>query len=102
MAVVILGLLFAWHIVDKRQAVRAAREGYVRQFELTAAQATLDALQLRAAATEEANRMLNSKIFSADEATRQFQAELKEYQNEILGNPSNTVDDDFLRLLLAN
>lgn len=99
---VVFALLFAWHYFDKRQALSAAREGYVQQFELTAAQTELEAVKRRAAATREANRMLNTKVLSADEAARQFQIELEGYQNEISENRSCIVDDDFLRLLRAN
>ncbi|MBO6790593.1 MAG: hypothetical protein JJ894_08660 [Dinoroseobacter sp.] len=46
------------NVYDKRQAINAVREGFVQQFELTAAQAELDALRRRMAAAAEANRAL--------------------------------------------
>ncbi len=54
-------LLWAWHVHDKRQTVGVAREGFVRQFELTAAQAELDAIRRRMAAADEANQALREK-----------------------------------------
>ena len=36
LAAVLCALLWGWHVYDKRQAISAAREGFVQQFELTA------------------------------------------------------------------
>lgn len=102
MAVIILAMLFAWHVIDKRQAVSAAREGYVRQFELTAAQAELAALRRRAAATEEANRVLQEKMQVAEGQALRFAAELEAYQNETDINPDGVVDSDLIGRLRSN
>lgn len=102
LAVVLCALLWGWHVYDKRQAVNAAREGFVRQFELTAAQTELEALRRRAAATAEANRVLQEKMQVAEGQALRFAAELEAYQNETDINPDGLVDSDLLGRLRSN
>lgn len=102
LAVVLCGLLWGWHVYDKRQAVSAAREGFVRQFELTAAQTELEALRRRSVATAEANRVLQEKMQVAEGQARRFAAELEAYQNETDINPDGIVDPGLFGRLRSN
>jgi hypothetical protein len=102
LAVMLCAFLWGWHVQDKRQAVSAAREGFVQQFELSAAQAELDALRRRAAATELANQALQEKVQVAEGETRRFAAELEVYESETQINPDCAVDPGLLRRLRAN
>lgn len=102
LAVVLCAALWGWHVYDKRQAVSAAREGFVQQFELTAAQAELDALRRRAAALEEANRTLQEKIKVAEGEALRFATELEVFERETEINPEGVVDTDLLGRLRSN
>lgn len=102
MAVVLCVLLWGWHVHDKRQAVRAARDGFVQQFELTAAQAELEALRSRMAAAQEANRALQEKVQVAEGEAVRFAAELESFERETQVNPGGVVDSDLLRRLRSN
>lgn len=102
LAVALCALLWGAHVYDKRQAVSAARNGFVRQFELAAAQAELDALQRRAAATELANQALQEKVQVAEGAALRFAAELEAYERETQINPDGLVDSGLLRRLRSN
>ena len=102
LAVALCGLLWGWHVHDKRQAVSAARDGFVRQFELKATQAELDALRRRAAATELANQSLQEKVQVAEGAALRFAAELEAYERETQINPDGLVDAGLLRRLRSN
>lgn len=100
--IIACGLLYSWHVVDRRQAVAAAREGFVQQIELTAAQAEIDALRRRAAVTTEANRVLQEKMQVAEGQALRFAVELEAYQNETVVNPDGVVDSDLLGRLRSN
>lgn len=102
LAVVVCALLWGWHVHDKRQAIRAARDGFVQQFELTAAQTELDALRRRMAAADQANRTLQEKVQVAEGAAMRFAAELEAFENETQINPEGIVDSDLLRRLQSN
>lgn len=102
LAVVLCGLLWGWHVYDKRQALDTAREGYVQQFELEAAQFELDALRRRAATTEQANRNLQEKVQVAEGEALRFAAELEAFEHETQVNPDGVVDADLLRRLRSN
>ncbi len=102
LAAVLCALLWGWHVYDKRQAIRAAREGFVQQFELTAAQVELDALLRRMAAAAEANRALQEKVQVAQGEALRFAAELETFENETQVNPDGVVDTGLLRRLRSN
>lgn len=91
--------LWTWHVTDKRQAVDAAREGLVQEFELSAAQAELEALQARAAAVEAANAQLRGMLAAAEVEARQHALELEEYERETTVDPTGRVNADLLRRL---
>ncbi|MEO0485261.1 MAG: hypothetical protein AAF092_05060 [Pseudomonadota bacterium] len=97
-----LAALWAWHEYDKRQAVNAAREGFVRAFELEASQAELAALRARMASTQEANRALQKKVQLAEGTARRFAAELEAFEDETQVNPDGLVDADLMRRLRSN
>ncbi len=101
LAVVLCAALWG-HTYDKRQAIRAAREGFVQQFELTAAQAELEALRGRMAAAQEANRALQEKVQVAEGEALRFAAELEAFERETQINPDGVVDSDLLRRLRSN
>jgi hypothetical protein len=92
-------LLWGWHVYDKQQALRAAREGYVRAFELEAAQTELYGLRARMAATAEANRVLSEKVQAAEGVALRFERELEAYQNDTTINQDGVVDDGLLERL---
>lgn len=95
-------LLWGWHIYDKRQAVSAARDGFVHEFELAAAQAELDAMRRRIAAANEANQALREKARVAEGEALRFTAELEGYERDTQVNPEGVVDSGLLKLLRAN
>ncbi|WP_107495658.1 hypothetical protein [Thalassobius sp. I31.1] len=102
LAVLLCSLLWGWHVLDKRKAMNAAREGFVQQFELTAAQAELEALRSRMIAAREANRTLQEKVQVAEGEALRFASELKAYEHETQINPDGVVDSNLLRRLRAN
>ena len=102
LAIIVSALLWGWHIHDKRQAVSAAREGFVREFELTAVQAELDAIRRRMAAANEANQALQEKVQAAEGDAMRFTAELEAYEYETQVNPEGVVDSGLLDRLRAN
>lgn len=95
-------LLLGWHVYDRRQAVNAACEGFVRQFELTAAQTELEALRRRMAAAEEANRVLQERMQVAEGEALRFAAELEVFERETEINPDGVVDPDLFSRLRSN
>lgn len=102
LAVVVCALLWGWHVYDKRQAVNAAREGFVREFELTAAQTELDAMRRRMAAAHQANQALREKVQAATGEALRFSAELEAYERDTQVNPEGVVDSGLLERLRAN
>ena len=98
----VCGLLWGWHVYDKRQAVSAAREGFVREFELTAVQTELDAMRRRVAAANEANQALREKVQAAEGEALRFAAELEAYERDTQVNPEGIVDSGLLERLRAN
>lgn len=102
LAAVIGTLLWVWHGYDKRQAVETARDGFVREFELTAAQSELDALRRWMAAAEVANQTLQEKVQAVEGEALRFAAELEAYESETEINPDGVVDSDLLERLRAN
>lgn len=102
LAAVLCALLWGWHAHDKRQAISAAREGFVRQFELTAAQAEMDALRRRMASAQEANRVLQEKVQVAEGEAQRFAAELEAFEHETEINPDGLVDPGLLGRLRSN
>lgn len=102
LAAVLCALLWSWHIYDKRQAVNAAREGFVGQFELTAAQTELETLRRRMAAAVAANQALQEKVQVSEGEALRFATELEAYESETHVNPEGIVDADLLRRLRAN
>ncbi|WP_123585447.1 hypothetical protein [Phaeobacter inhibens] len=102
LAVVVCALLWGWHVYDKRQAVSAARDGFVREFELTAVQTELDAIRRRMSATDEANQALREKVQVATGEALRFAAELEAYEHDTQINSEGVVDSDLLERLRAN
>ena len=102
LAVVLGALLWGWHLQDKRAALLAARDGFVRRIELTAAQAELEGLRRRMASIREANQALHDKIQVAQGDARRIAAELEAYERDTKINPEGVVDPDLLRRLRAN
>lgn len=102
LAVIACALLWGWHVHDRRQAVSAAREGCVRDFELTAVQAELEAVRRRMVAANEASQALREKLQVAEGEALRFAAELEAYQRETQVNSEGVVDSGLLRRLRAN
>lgn len=102
LAAVLCALLWGWHVYDKQQAISAAREGFIQQFELTAAQTELEALRRRMASAEEANRVLQERMQVAEGEALRFAAELEAFENETDINPDGVVDSDLLGRLRSN
>jgi hypothetical protein len=102
LAAALCALLWGWHAHDKQQALRAAREGYVRAFELEAAQTELRGLRARMAATAEANRVLSEKAQAAEGVALRFEKELEAYQNDTTINRDGVVDDGLLERLRSD
>lgn len=102
LAALVCSLLWVWHDYDKRQAVSAAREGFVREFELTAVQAELDAMRRRMVAADEANQALRQKVQAAEGEALRFAAELEAYESDTQVNPEGVVDSGLLERLRAN
>ena len=100
--VAIVAIAFGLHVFDKRQALAAAREGYVLQVEMAAVQAELDELKRRAAITDEANQVLQEKIEAAEGEARRFADELEAFENDTTINSEGVVDGDLLRRLRSN
>lgn len=102
LAVVVCALLWVWHVHDKQQALDTARDGYVQQVELAAAEAELAELSRRAAVASDANRVLQEKVQVAEGDALRFAAELEAFENETEINPDGVVDGDLLRRLRSN
>lgn len=102
LAVVVCALLWGWHVHDKRQAVSAARDGFVREFELTAVQIELDVMRRRMAASDEANQALREKLQAPEGEALRFAAELEAYERDTQVNPEGVVDSRLLERLRAN
>lgn len=102
LAVILCAALWAWHAYDKAQAITAARDGYVLQVELAAAQAELAEMRRRAAVADEANRVLQEKVQVSEGEALRFAAELEAYESETEINPDGVVNDDLLRRLRSN
>jgi len=94
--------LWVWHLSDKRQALEVAREGYVKEFELTAVRAELDALNRRMATAKQANQSLQEKVQVAEGEAIRFADDLEAFKRETKINPDGVVDSDLLRQLRAN
>lgn len=102
LAAILCAALWAWHVYDKALAITAARDGYVLQVELAAAQAKLAELRRRAAVADDANRVLQEKVQASEGEAPRFAAELEAYENETDINPDGVVDGDLLRRLRSN
>lgn len=102
LAAILGAALWVWHVTDKAQALKSARDGYVQQVELTEAQEKLAELRRRAAVADDANRVLQEKVQASEGEALRFAAELEAYKNETDINPNGHVDDDLLRRLRSN
>lgn len=102
LAAVLCAALWGWHVIDKARAVKAARDGYVVQVELAAAEAELAEMRRRAAVAADANRVLQEKVQVAKGEALRFAAELEAFENETEINPDGVVDGDLLRRLQSN
>lgn len=99
---VLCALLFLWHLNDKSQAVANARDGFVQEFKLVAAEAELSLLKKRVMVAETANVNLQEKMQVAEGAALRFSAELEAYEHATEVNPDGLVDGDLMRLLRSN
>lgn len=102
LAAVMCVALWTWHVVDKSQAVTAARDGYVQQVEMAAVRAELTELRRRGMVTAAANRALQEKMQVAKGDALRFASELEAFENEHDINPEGVVDSDLLRRLQSN
>ncbi|KZM47441.1 hypothetical protein [Labrenzia sp. OB1] len=80
------GGFFVWHKADRSNAVRAAREGYVRQIELIAAQKQLEVLAHRQAIADTARRQLHTEIEKALAEAEAAEQELEHYVSTVEDN----------------
>lgn len=96
LAVVLCALLWGWHVHDKSQAITAARDGYVLQVELAAAQVELAELRRRAFVADEANRVLQENTQESEGEALQLSREIKDYADSISVKDSCVPDDHFL------
>lgn len=102
LVVIVVAMASTWHVFDKARAIKSARDGYVLQVELIAAQAELAELRRRAAVADNANRVLREKVQASEGEALRFAAELEAFQNETEINPDGVVDSNLLRRLRAN
>ena len=102
LAVILCAGVWAWHVADKSQAVKSARDGYVLQVELAAAEAELAEMRRRAAVADDANRVLQEKVQASEGEALRFAAELEAFENETDINAEGVVDGDLLRRLRSN
>ncbi|AGI69360.1 hypothetical protein OAN307_c39300 [Octadecabacter antarcticus 307] len=94
----------AWllHQYDKASAVAAARDGFVSEFEQSAAEAKRDALLRRVIVSDEANRGLLEKVHAVEGEAQRFTMEIEAFENETTVNPAGVVDADLLRWMRSN
>lgn len=102
LAVILGAVLWGWHVLDKGQALEAARDGYVLQVELASVQVALAEQQRRAAVAGDARRVLEEKMQASTGEALRFAAELEAFKNETGINPDCVVDDSFLQRMRAN
>ncbi len=102
LSIILCVALWGWHVIDKSQAIADARNGYVLQVEMAAAQAELAELRRRAAVADDANRVLQEKVQASTGEALRFAAELEAFENETDINPDGVVDGDLLRRLRSN
>ncbi|WP_299817487.1 hypothetical protein [uncultured Roseibium sp.] len=80
------GGFFVWHKIDRANAVKAAREGYVRHVELVAAQKQLELLEHRQAIADTARRHLHTEIEKALAEAEAAEQELEHYVSTVEDN----------------
>lgn len=99
--VVAAGLAGLWwfHQYDKARAVAAARDGFVRDVELQAAQAERNVLRRRLEAVSLANASLSERVAESESAAQKFAQELEVFERDTEINPAGVVDGDLLRRL---
>jgi hypothetical protein len=102
LCIILCVALWGWHVIDKSQAIADARDGYVLQVEMAAAQAELAELRRRAAVADDANRVLQEKVQASTGEALRFAAELEAFENETDINSDGVVDGDLLRRLRSN
>jgi len=102
LAVVLCAVLFGWHLQDKRQALRAAREGYVQALELTAARKEIETLEQRVAVAVAANSAMRDRVALAETDAQRVASELEEFERETQVNADCAVGPDVLGRLRAN
>lgn len=81
LAAMLLAGAYGWHVYDNRLAINAARDGFVREFELIAAQTELDVLRRRAIAVSAANEVLAERAATTEGEAIRMARELEEFQN---------------------
>jgi ribosomal protein S8 len=99
--VILCAALWGWHLQDRAAAIEAAREGFVREAQLTAEKAKVAHLKRQLAAGREAAQVLQERLQAAKGEAQRFAAELEAFERETEINPEGVVDGDLLRLLRA-
>ena len=99
LAILVAVALYGWHVLDKRQAVREARAGLVRETELAAAMAERDQLRHQIAAARQARERLQEKAQAEEGRARRFALELEEFERETEVDPDGLVSPHLLRRL---
>lgn len=99
---IVLGLLFAWHQIDKRSAVRQAVLEYVADTEIKVLQAQIEEANRRAAIASEAQDRLEQRLQVAESKARRIALEIKQYEAENEINPDGVVDSGLLLRLRGN
>lgn len=102
LAVIVAGLLFLWHVQDRRQAVQSAVDGLVSAAEHQALKSERDAMRRQIAAAEDAARALQERVKGAEQDARRFAAELEAYERETEINPDCRVDPALLERLRSD
>jgi len=82
-AFAVLAGLYGFHVLDKRAAVKAAKDGLVSKVELAAAEAELEVLKDRAAALEAANFQFQRQLAEAEALQTRQALELDEYESTV-------------------
>ena len=75
--------LYGFHVLDKRGAVAAVKEGLVSRVELAAAKAELKVLKDRAAALEAANFQFQRQLQEAEALQTRQALELDSYESTV-------------------
>lgn len=99
---IVAGLLFAWHTLDKNSAVRQAVDQYVAEAEITSLRAQIAEANRRAAVAEDATERLEEQAQVARGEAIRLAAEIEQYEaaNDIPS--SGRVEPDLFDRLRGN